>query len=1041
MDGRLEPRERAAVEAHLADCDDCYEVWMEGRAVVPDVLAVATPLGQIRKWRLPIVAAAVAALLIVVRVGWGDRDPLDQLIDASRSWRPVEGRLSVAFEWTTIAPFTRSATPSEAPLAVQEAAARLRRLHEEAPTTQSARGAAVASLLTGRIDEAIDLFDEVLREEPSLHAQLDLTAALLHRSRLSASAIDAARALDLAEMAAAAAPSDPRAAFNLALAQETMSLRSQALAQWKLFLTLEPTGPWAEEAARHIAALGEPIGQPDADVNSPGHTRSQLTEVLLPTVAAALLEGAVPPVLATGPRGSDFADIDPFLSAITSAPAWPHDRRQALGEAISLWVEWNRLADSVAPSGLAGLSRRIDSAFNRATGSPLPAADARAAYSLFLDGAYLDAFSQARTLRAADTAAPRYAAALHYITGMDALNHQRISEAQDGLSHAVRLAQRAGDASLQATAQSFLAEVLDEQGAHAEAWREHLGALVACARPEANVQRASVLIGAAISAGHARMFGLSLQITRAVLDLPTQDLSNSTRLMTHLQHARALAALDRERQAETHLAEASRHLEATPAGPGRESWSGEIGWITGLVFLRRDPARAAEGLSHAIAYAQRTGRQFRLAELLLFRGRAYRAQGHQTAAVADWERGVHILEDQRPAINDEQRRISRTSNVWELFGELIDVVADPRSSLHIAERARARELLDHLRPDASPAVTNASLLQDPLPPNAVALEYVVRPNSVIVWEVVGTTVRRHEVAIARAELAGIVRTFRAELQHGQWNGTAGVRLSRLLLPPQIVLPPQGLLVLVPDGPLHDVPFAALPVPHSSEPLVARVTPVVTPSLTVYGTLVTRAAQRRSGRALLVGASAALPDLKLPALPGTREEIRRIANVLDDPMLLQDSTGTAASVIAALPDHPIIHLSGHARIDPERPSRSEFFLHPSDGRRSIDSHDLWNVTLRTGTVVVLAGCDTAAGARVSGEGSMSLARSFIAAGAAGVAGSLWRLDDDSVVPLLVDLHMELAGNRSLASALTSAQRRAIGQGIPPRVWASLVAFGS
>jgi CHAT domain-containing protein len=96
-------------------------------------------------------------------------------------------------------------------------------------------------------------------------------------------------------------------------------------------------------------------------------------------------------------------------------------------------------------------------------------------------------------------------------------------------------------------------------------------------------------------------------------------------------------------------------------------------------------------------------------------------------------------------------------------------------------------------------------------------------------------------------------------------------------------------------------------------------------------------------------------------------------------------------------------------------------------------------LRAHPVVVLSGCDTAIGHVYRGEGSLSLARPFLAAGAAAVIATEWPLGDIDAPVMVAAIHNALRGD-SPAAALAHAQRDAIRAGMTIDRWATFVAFG-
>ena len=75
-------------------------------------------------------------------------------------------------------------------------------------------------------------------------------------------------------------------------------------------------------------------------------------------------------------------------------------------------------------------------------------------------------------------------------------------------------------------------------------------------------------------------------------------------------------------------------------------------------------------------------------------------------------------------------------------------------------------------------------------------------------------------------------------------------------------------------------------------------------------------------------------------------------------------------------------------------------------------------------VFLSACQTAGGARFRGEGVVSLARPFIAAGARSVVATLWSVDDRSSVEFSKNFYKSLANGSNTAHSLAIAQRAMI-----------------
>src|SRR5262249_45251319 len=152
------------------------------------------------------------------------------------------------------------------------------------------------------------------------------------------------------------------------------------------------------------------------------------------------------------------------------------------------------------------------------------------------------------------------------------------------------------------------------------------------------------------------------------------------------------------------------------------------------------------------------------------------------------------------------------------------------------------------------------------------------------------------------------------------GGAAGERTRLLhelhdaLLPPAIRerLPrdPDALVTIIPNLDLSAIPFAALvPDPAGPSYLVERHTLRLAPSITAFRFM---QAQRhpvdaRRPRMLLVG-NPAMPDPKLPALPGAEHEVRAIAALYDGApvAVLTGADATKARVLAQAKGASVLH---------------------------------------------------------------------------------------------------------------------------------------
>jgi hypothetical protein len=117
------------------------------------------------------------------------------------------------------------------------------------------------------------------------------------------------------------------------------------------------------------------------------------------------------------------------------------------------------------------------------------------------------------------------------------------------------------------------------------------------------------------------------------------------------------------------------------------------------------------------------------------------------------------------------------------------------------------------------------------------------------------------------------------------------------------------------------------------------------------------------------------------------------NAYGDGILLTEAAATPERVSSALAKSRIADIAVHAIVDAEDPSRSYLLLAPdSTSSGLLYLPDIEKMNLSNLDFVVMTGCGTAA-TTTSRDGTNSLARAFIAAGARNAIGSLWPSEDD------------------------------------------------
>lgn len=273
-------------------------------------------------------------------------------------------------------------------------------------------------------------------------------------------------------------------------------------------------------------------------------------------------------------------------------------------------------------------------------------------------------------------------------------------------------------------------------------------------------------------------------------------------------------------------------------------------------------------------------------------------------------------------------------------------------------------------------------------------------------------------------------------------------LGELLLPSAWRPLPEGLtaLYVIPSGPLHMAPFAALP--YEGEPLGLRYALGQALSLPLLDALLRRHARHpepgmplEAMRGLVCQLDAFPAHSALPPLAATGREARRLLTRLHpESRLLHGAEATCARLEAwnesgELAAFALVHFATHALFHPRHPHLSHLAL----ADRDLTVADIlgWRLQAR---LVVLAACETAVGHVYPGDEQMGLPHAFLLAGAETVLATSWPVPDEATANFLDVFYAALAaGAQTPAQALWAARRHTAGHS-PAYVWGALSIVG-
>jgi CHAT domain-containing protein len=387
---------------------------------------------------------------------------------------------------------------------------------------------------------------------------------------------------------------------------------------------------------------------------------------------------------------------------------------------------------------------------------------------------------------------------------------------------------------------------------------------------------------------------------------------------------------------------------------------------------------------------------------------------------------------------------------------------------------------------AEPPALTVAEMQSLLDPDTVVLEYSLGPARSYLWAVTASSVRSFALP-AEKEVEALAHRFCERLTERNRlspdlparehlkrlaRSTADYEQAARQLSAMLLGPVTGELagrrvLVVPDGALHYVPFAALPVGAPARPLCARNAVTSLPSLTVLPLL--RDAAR--GRAAATKSLAVFADpvfdkndervqggkrrtpskrnvasmsllsvdlnafragraepLTLPRLEYTRRLMQGVTSGMAEGDVLRAADFQASrrrAIEPALADYRTILFATHGLLNTQYPELSGIALSmvdekgaPQDGLLRLQ--DVYGLRLNA-DLVVLGACETGLGKEMQGEGLVGLSRGFMYAGARRVLASLWKVDEEATVALLERFYTGVRGGSSYPAALRDAQQ--------------------
>jgi tetratricopeptide (TPR) repeat protein len=440
------------------------------------------------------------------------------------------------------------------------------------------------------------------------------------------------------------------------------------------------------------------------------------------------------------------------------------------------------------------------------------------------------------------------------------------------------------------------------------------------------------------------------------------------------------------------------------------------------------------GLDGAIRYFDRSDNRIWLSTAYFARARRLGKSGDAAAAERDFQAALRETDANRGKINESPLRVSFTASADEITDGYVEFLlrqGRERDAFETSDVRRVRELVD------SPAARwrsndpHVSLpdIQTALPVGTALVEYRILRERIIAWVVTPDRFKTVDLRSKPGDVIGAV----ADVQ-----SNTSFLYDALIGPIEPELGNVKGLVIVPDDELERVPFGAL-LDHQGRSLLEARATAIAPSAALFARSRARCLERSTRDEEVVVVNAATGGDGLATLPEAAEEAESIARLYRGARIINGTSTSSAALLADFRNATMLQFAGHTVIEADRSTRT---LRLGDSPEAkLRMENIAAAAMPRMRLVYLSACETDKGPVLKSEGSITLARSFFAAGVPLVVGTLWPIDDAAAHIAARTFHERLLRGDTPAESLRQAQLALLHRGVPFRDWASLRLIGA
>jgi CHAT domain-containing protein len=276
-------------------------------------------------------------------------------------------------------------------------------------------------------------------------------------------------------------------------------------------------------------------------------------------------------------------------------------------------------------------------------------------------------------------------------------------------------------------------------------------------------------------------------------------------------------------------------------------------------------------------------------------------------------------------------------------------------------------------------------------------------------------------------------------------------LFNVLIAPALQNLEQEEIVIIPDGYMYTVPFAALRDPNTGLFLSETKRIRIAPSLITLKVLQECSIESHCKKgALIIGN----PDVgevmfegektTISSLPSAEREAKVIGGILNVKPVIGAEASKEIIKQKLREGVALIHIAAHGsseggQIALAPPPQTEAGRVPEEQDYMLTMQDVQESGVRA-QLVVLSCCHSGRG-EIKAEGVVGMSRAFLAAGARAVVASLWAIDDKATLNFMVSFYIYLKMGESASKRLQQAMKEMREDGYDePRHWAPFFLIG-